>query len=136
MARMVLDCSLALAWCFEDEGDARAESLLDFLRGNSAIVPAIWRLEALNAFVIAERRGRITLLDTSEFLVFLDELPIKTLPYPAASELGSVLSLCRAYGLSAYDAAYLGLAIKFGVPLASLDKRLNEAARSKGVALA
>jgi predicted nucleic acid-binding protein len=131
----VLDCSIAMSWCFADECDAYAESVLDQLRSAQAVVPSLWRLEAANVLLVAERRGRITRSESTRLTSFLTELPIMVDEESALRGLGIVLDLGRDHGLTAYDAAYLELAIRLGVPLATLDRQLSEAARSAGVSL-
>ena len=98
-----------------------------------AIVPAIWHLEVANALLVGERRGRCEQADTSSWTAFLSSLPIAVDEHSGARVLGDVLALARAQNLSAYDAAYLELALRRGLPLATLDKRLKTAAAAVGV---
>lgn len=133
MSRFVLDASVALAWCFEDEADPAADALLRTLGPRTALVPGLWALEVTNVLIGAERRGRITPAETARFLRLLDELPIDVDAETPARAGREGLLLARAHGLSSYDAAYLELAVRRGVPLATRDRALAEAARSVGV---
>lgn len=129
----VLDASVALAWCFEDEKSAEAVEVLERLREGTAYVPALWFLEVGNALLSAERRGRLTPTETAYFLELLRGLPVQWEEATPSHVWGEILSLARAYHLSAYDASYLDLAIRRGVPLATLDESLRQAAKQCGV---
>jgi predicted nucleic acid-binding protein len=129
----VLDASATLAWCFEDEATVEAAGLLERLREDEALVPPLWLLELSNGLVVAERRGRLTRADSTRFLLLIRQLPIR-IDQTSTLDLGvSVMDLARAYELSAYDAAYLELALRLGRPLATLDVRLRAAAERAGV---
>ena len=132
---IVLDASVALAWCFEDETSAAADVVADRLMSEPAIVPAIWPLEVANAVVAAERRGRLTERDAAEILELLTVLPIEIEATSTRQALGAIAAVAREHGLSAYDAAYLELAARLQAPLATLDMRLRAAARSAGIEL-
>jgi predicted nucleic acid-binding protein len=129
----VLDASATLAWCFEDEGTVLAASVLERLRDQDAVVPPLWLLELANGLVVAERRGRITRADSTRFLGLVGELPIRIDQTSTLDLASSVMELARQYDLSAYDAAYLELALRLGQPLATLDERLRSAADRAGV---
>jgi predicted nucleic acid-binding protein len=129
----VLDASATLAWCFEDEETVRAASVLERLRDQEAIVPPLWLLELANGLVVAERRERITRADSTRFLALVGELPIRIDQTSTLDLASSVMDLARQYDLSAYDAAYLELALRLGQPLATLDKGLRSAADRAGV---
>lgn len=135
MSRFVLDCSVAMAWCFEDESDGYADAALDGLVNGAAMVPSHWRLEVANVLLAAERRVRLTEADSTRFLELLGALPIEVNGETHARAFGAVLLLGREHGLSSYDAAYLELAMRESVPLASLDQSLRLAAESSGVSL-
>jgi predicted nucleic acid-binding protein len=135
MSRLVLDCSIAAAWFFEDEQSDLAEHVLGSLAAQEAVVPGIWPLELANVLVIAERGARVTTAKSERFLAGLADLPIVVDHQGADLVLTSVLALARLYGLTAYDAAYLELALRLGLPLASLDGTLRGAATKAGVAL-
>ena len=129
----VVDASVTLTWCFEDEVRPYSENVLDLFLGSSALVPSIWPLEIVNALVVGERRGRLTEAQTARFVQLLGELPIDVEELDLATAFGPVLATARAHGLSSYDAAYLELAARRGLPLASLDDRLVRAASAAGV---
>ena len=135
MSRFVLDCSVTMAWCFESEFDAYAHVVLTSIARGPAVVPPLWLLEVANVLLVAERRRRITRADASRFLGLLEELPIVVAEPEGVSGIAVVLTLARGLGLSAYDAAYLHLARRERMPLASRDRALRAAARSAGVTL-
>ncbi len=131
----VIDASVALAWHFDDEPSDYADRVLERLREDQSLVPAIWLLEVANALVVAERRGRLTSAKVARAVELFLELPISPQDIVAPLALGPVLDLARAQGLSAYDAAYLELAMREGLPLATQDGRLRAAAGRVGVPL-
>jgi predicted nucleic acid-binding protein len=131
----VLDASLALAWFFRDEQNAYAHRVLRRLGDDPAIVPDIWILEMVNGVLVAERRGRLTSADVARVSAELADLPIEPADVTLEQALGPVLDLARAEKLSAYDAAYLELAMREGLPLATQDAALQAAAGRVGVAL-
>lgn len=135
MTLCVLDSSAALAWVLPGEGDAASEALLDDVAEAGAVVPGLWPLETANVLLAAERRGRITLAERQQALATLKELPIRIDPHTATHAWGDALHLASSRDLTLYDAAYLELALRFGLPLASLDRKLCEAAAACGVAL-
>lgn len=97
------------------------------------MVPSLWRLELANGLVMAERRQRLTEADSARFLCLLESLPIEVVP--DYHDVASMVTLARAHGLTAYDAAYLEIALRTGLPLATLDGQLNRAAKAAGVAV-
>jgi predicted nucleic acid-binding protein len=129
----VLDASIALAWCFEDEVTASTRDVLARLATESAAVPAIWPLEMANALIVAERRRRITRADSAEFIGTLESLVISIDAEAPSLGFTRILDLAREERLTAYDAAYLELAMRLGVPLASKDGPLCDAAERIGV---
>jgi len=124
----VLDASVAVAWCFDDEGTPAAWALLDRLRSAPAHVPALWELEIGNILLAAERRRRITQARAVEFLGILGELDIRVDPDLRGRALRDVLPLARERRLTTYDATYLELAMRLGLPLATKDTALARAA--------
>jgi predicted nucleic acid-binding protein len=135
MTRFVLDCSMTMAWCFRDEGGSRPQSVFSSFETFAAIVPGIWALEVANVLVACERRNRLSAADVATFLNMLKKYPIDVDEDTATNAFGEVLSLARTHRLTAYDAAYLELALRTGCPLASLDLELNAAATGLGIAL-
>lgn len=127
-ARFVLDASVTLAWCFEDEANAQALDVLDLLGEGAAVAPTLWVLEVGNALLGAERRGRLTQAESQYFLELLHGLPIQLEETPKTVAWENVLSLARIHHLSAYDAVYLELALRLNLPLATLDEHLRQAA--------
>jgi predicted nucleic acid-binding protein len=132
---LVIDSSVAIAWCFPDEQDAYSQSVLDALASEQAIVPDLWHLEVANTLLVGERRKRSTQANTVTWLGFFSSLPIAVDEETKAHAFGDTLSLAREHGLSVYDAAYLELAMRRGVPLATLDDKLKAAAEAVGVPL-
>jgi predicted nucleic acid-binding protein len=130
----VLDCSVTLAWYFKDEANEYANSVRRSLSRADAIVPALWPLEVANILVLGELRRRSTEAEASKWLRYLQMLPIRVDEETAARAWSDILHVARSYELSAYDAAYLELAIRLGLPLASLDDKLKAAAASAGAA--
>lgn len=133
MTRFVLDCSIAVSWCFEDEASEVCDALLERVRDEGALVPSLWHLELGNVMIQAERRGRITSADVATRLELIGDLPIVTDDETPQRALHEVLALARAENLTTYDAAYLELAIRRGLPLATNDKRLRNAGANTGV---
>jgi len=131
----VLDASAAMAWCFEDEMTDGSRALLDRLQSESAIVPSLFLVEVSNILVVACRRGRITETDSSQFVDLLLDLDLRVDGAGAAVLLNEVRVLARSEGLSAYDAAYLELARRESLALATRDTALAAAARRIGVDL-
>ncbi|MBW1732289.1 MAG: type II toxin-antitoxin system VapC family toxin [Deltaproteobacteria bacterium] len=132
---IVLDNSVVMAWCFEDESNQYADQVLDSLQHVRAIVPSIWPLEVGNVLVVAERKERLKRTDCLRFLDLLSRLPIDIEQEGPDRLMREVYLLARDTGLSTYDASYLDLAMRKGLPLATLDKALAEAARDLNVEL-
>ncbi|SKA96877.1 Predicted nucleic acid-binding protein, contains PIN domain [Thiothrix eikelboomii] len=128
----VLDCSVALAWCFEDESSDYADKVLDCLEEQTALVPRLWHLEVLNVLVVGERRQRIQPPELQDFLKLLTALDIQTDKYSPIIEDNALFHLAQTHQLSAYDATYLALALREKLPLATQDKRLRQVAESLG----
>jgi predicted nucleic acid-binding protein len=129
----VIDTSVAMSWCFEDEASEATESALDRLRDDQAVVPTIWPLEVANVLLVAERRGRLSEAQASRFLELLTQLPIAIDDSP--TDMTAIIAAGRRHALSSYDASYLVLAERLGAPLATLDQTLTKAARKAGVQL-
>lgn len=130
-----LDTSVALSWCFADEASPGTERVLDILADDTAIVPVIWPLEIANALCVAERHGRLHPADSARFVDLIGSLPIEV-EFPTLGQVfGGVMDTARAYSLSSYDASYLELAMRHGLPLATQDTRLSRAATHAGVLL-
>lgn len=128
----VADASTVMCWVLEDESHPAASEAFARVRGEDVFVPTIWWFEVRNALLMNERRSRITALATADFLYLLATLPFTVDQRPDGSQL---LALARRHRLTAYDAAYLELAYRMSVPLATLDGPLARAARAEGVVL-
>ena len=138
MSELVLDASVALAWCFYDEAEGYAESVMVELRNRRhvAVVPSVWTSEVANGIAVAERRGRIPSAEIARIINLIASVTIRfdnDLTFPHS--IAALVSLSRHSRLSAYDAGYLDLALRLGLPLATLDRALRRAAVQAGVPL-
>lgn len=132
----VLDASVTMSWAFQDEATAYTTAVFARLQTDRAEVPTVWPLEVANVLVLGERRRRISPPDVARFVQTLRSLPIDIENQRGLTlAFGPVLDLARAHGLSAYDASYLELADRRGLPLATQDTRLQAAAVAIGVPL-
>ena len=131
----IVDCSLTMTWVFKDEATTDTTDLLRRLGAESALVPSHWFLEVANVLVIAERRKRISVTESTQFLRTLDALQIEIDEDVAGRAFDHILPLSRTHHLTTYDAAYLDLALRRQLPLASLDADLRQAAAAIGVRL-
>lgn len=129
----VLDCSVALAWFFADEANSYADSIARRLTDSRAVVPSHWPLEVANTLIMGERRNRSSESQAGVFLQFLRSLPIVVDEATASQAWSTTIRFAREQALTVYDAAYLELANRIGVPLATLDGRLRSAAAEVGV---
>ena len=133
MAEFVLDGSLALAWYFKDEADPYADAVATRFPAARALEPLIWPVEVANALLMGERRQLSTEAQADKCLGYLRSLPILVDDETNDRAWGDVQSLGRAPGLSAYDAAYLELALRRGLPLSTLADKLKTAASAAGL---
>ena len=129
----VRDSSIAPARCFPDEKDGYSQTVLDPLATRRGIVPDLWHLEVANVLLAGERRGRSTRADTVQWMSFLGSLPLAVDDETRTHAFNTIADLGRTHGLSSYDAAYLELALRRGLPLATLDNKLKKAAEAVGV---
>ncbi len=130
---VVIDSSMALTWCFEDEASPQSDVIFERVRDDGAVVPALWHLELANVLLQAKKRGRIALGDVATRLKLISELPITTDHETPMRAWREVIVLARTENLTAYDAAYLELAIRRSLPLSTRDDALIAAARRVGV---
>ena len=130
---LIIDCSITMAWCFADEGTDETAKIQDRLVTEAAIVPAHWSLEVANVLAMAEKRKRISAADSTEFVKLLGVLDIQIDEETPARVFAHVLPLSRSHALTSYDAAYVDLALRRHLPLASLDDDLRRVATSLGV---
>ncbi|MDP1930048.1 MAG: type II toxin-antitoxin system VapC family toxin [Gammaproteobacteria bacterium] len=138
MTTFVLDNSVAMRWLLESDMPADqkyAIATLESLQNATALVPTLWHLDAANVLLGARNKGRLSVADVERFVSQLHVLPIQADALTSQQAFGSTLSLAHAYQLSSYDAAYLELALREGIPLATLDKDLLKAARKARVAI-
>ncbi len=132
----VLDASVAVAWLLPDEVRAGLEALQDSLVDEGAIVPALWPIEVGNALLVAARRGRINLKELEPLVRAIQALQIEIDTATAEHALTRTLELARQHRLTTYDATYLELAIRTGLPLATLDRDLRRACTAEHIPLA
>ncbi len=130
----ILDGSVTLAWYFKDEADPYADAVAAGFPGVQAVVPSVWPLEVANAVLMGERRKRSTEAQATKWLSYLRLLPITIDDETALRAWSDVLTLGRAHDLTAYDAAYLEVALRKALPLATLDNKLKAVATALGVA--
>ncbi|UYM18070.1 type II toxin-antitoxin system VapC family toxin [Endozoicomonas euniceicola] len=136
MTDFVLDNSVTMRWVSETQkvqDQEYAERVLKSLIESDALVPNLWHLEVVNISLGMERRGELSTADTEGFIAQLENLPIYVDALTSNEAFGRIATLARSYKLSSYDAAYLELAIRESIPLATLDKDLGKAARKAGV---
>jgi predicted nucleic acid-binding protein len=133
---LVIDASVVLAWYFEDEVSEYADRALDRVVAEGGLASAVWPLEIANGLLVAERRDRVSADEATHIASLAQDLPITIHEAAAAVALGPVMDLARSYNLSSYDASYLELAMREGLPLATQDERLRAAAGRLGVPIA
>lgn len=133
MARFVIDSSIAAAWCFPDEQTFHTQAVLQAVASSAEVLaPRLWAYEIRNSVLMGLRRKRISPKHAQDFLDTLDALPIRLTDPPSYD---AVFQLAERHGLTVYDAAYLELAVRERLPLASLDDALNRAAMVTGVSV-
>ena len=132
---IVLDSSVSLSWCFADELTDVTDALLEAVTSSGASAPSIWPLEVLNGLAMAERRGRIDAPKRQRLAGFLRDLPVVIDDETASLAWTVTAQLAARFRLTLYDAAYLELAQRRGLPLASLDQELRDAGTALGISL-
>jgi predicted nucleic acid-binding protein len=135
MQNFVIDNSVVMSWCFKDETSKYTDAILGHLELATAYVPAIWPLEVSNVLLVAERKKRLSQADSSRFISLLFELPIIVEQESPERMLSEILALAREYKLSSYDASYLDLAMRKGLPLATTDKNIIAATKRSNVTI-
>ena len=133
---LVIDASLALAWALPDEASTYTDAILKRVAAGKGWAPSIWPNEMANGLLMAQRRGRMTDAQRIAFVEELLQLPIELEQRPVRHVLDAHIAVAQQHTLTAYDAAYLDLALRKGVPLATQDKLLRTAAKKAGVELA
>ena len=129
----VIDNSVVMTWCFKDEDSQYSDFILDQLENATAFVPSIWPLEVSNVLLVAEQKKRIGEADSTRFIALLTDLPIIVDQESPERMIKEIFSLARKHKLSSYDASYLDLAMRKGLPIATLDKSLLAAAKQSKV---
>ena len=125
----VVDNSVVMSWCFKDEEDRYADAVLDRLSEAAAFVPSIWPFEVVNVLLAAERKRRLNEAESVRFVTLLSQLPIMVEYERPERIMQDLLAQARTNNLSSYDASYLNLAMRKGVPLATLETRLRQAVK-------
>ena len=128
--KFVIDNSVVMAWFFDDEANAYSDAVQELLIEHKALVPTIWPLEVANVLLVAERQKRISRAESGHFIALLSHLPIAVDPVNSDRVFHETLSLARQHMLSSYDASYLELAIRRGLPIASQDNAIIRAAQN------
>lgn len=137
MNQFVLDCSVTMSWCFEDEKTVYSETILDLLSsGSKALVPSLWSYEVLNVLISAHRHKRMTEAQAIGFWQKLHAFSINIDGSREGNWYMDIMMLAHQYKLTSYDASYLELALRENCPLATLDANLKKAAHKAGVSLA
>lgn len=131
----VLDCSITMAWCFEEENNNYSDSVLERLKNSTAIVPTIWPLEVANVLLIAKKKKRVTEVQSANFVEALSALPIVIDKSTSSRAMHSIFIIAEKTDLSIYDAAYLELAIREKIPLLTLDNGLIKASKKLRIPL-
>jgi predicted nucleic acid-binding protein len=126
----VVDASVAVAWALQDEDHPDATAAFQRLKTDQAFVPILWWYELRNVLVVNERRGRIAPAETA---LFLGDLASVEIIFDTATDQAPVIALARRHRLTFYDAAYLELAMRLRLPMATLDAALAAAARAEKV---
>jgi predicted nucleic acid-binding protein len=130
----VLDASSVFPWVFEDEATPEADAMLAMVGTQGAAVPSLWFIEIANGLGMAERRNRLSRAALTEAIALLEGLPLDVDEMAPARAFGDIVDLMRRHRLTAYDAAYLELAIRRSLPIATKDQDLRRAAEAAGVA--
>ena len=124
-----------MAWLFPDKATLQTTELLKCLSSDTALVPSCWVVEVTNVIAIAERKSRITLVESATFIAHLGTPGFEHDDQGPARAFANLLPICRAHHLTSYDALYLDLAVRRHLPLATLDEPLRKAAKKLGVEL-
>lgn len=135
MTRIVIDASIALSWCFADERTSASQKLLERVILSGALVPNLWHLEICNSLLIGEIKGRITIESIIEQFKNFDDMPIEVDFQTSSAAWGSIARIARIHKLTSYDAAYVELAQRYSIELATRDKAMIKAATSLQIPL-
>ncbi len=135
MTGIVVEAAVVLAWVFPDKHNAEADAILESLAFETVVVPGNWSVEVADALAVGVHVGSITEAGVQRFVTLLETLDIVEYACEPTAAVGRRIALGRDFGLTAHDAAYLDIAMREGLPLATLDRGLRNAARSTGVKL-
>lgn len=133
MSSFILDSSVALAWYLPRQQTARTDALMHRMAEKGALTTTLWPIEVANVLLIYERRGQLTTADRMSAIAFYNNAPITLDDQTATRAWGRAFDLALAHKLTVYDAGYLELALRAGLPLATLDGALCRAATALGV---
>lgn len=131
----VLDASIALSWCFPDESNEKADSILLRCEQEKVFVPSIWPIEISNALLVGWRRKRLTQEQVETAMRLLSLLDIQISTSHSIQHARRIIQLAQQWELSTYDASYLDLALQEGIPLATADEKLAVAAKKSSIPL-
>jgi predicted nucleic acid-binding protein len=126
---LVLDNSIVMSWCFKDKANNYAGAVLEAMVKAEALVPQIWSLKVVNVLLVAERKKRLKPADSARFLELLSALPIQVAEEKTEDAMHDLITTARLTNLTSYDTSYLSLAMRHGLPLATLDKQLKQVAK-------
>lgn len=132
-AGFVIESSIVMAWCFQDKATLATNRLLERMVTEAAAVPAWWSLEITDMLALAERKKRITAAQIAQFIALIESFDLEVDDQAPGRAFAQLLPLCRSHELSSYDAAYLDLAMRLQLPLATLDDDLRAAAKALGI---
>ncbi len=132
-AAFIIDCSMAMSWCFADEATEATLRVQDRLASESVLVPSLWFLEVANVLAMAEKKKRIKAEQSAEFVKLLGAFEIEVDSEGPGRAFGSLMLLCREHGLTVYDAVYVDLAVRRRLAIATLDEEIRVAAGKVGV---
>ena len=135
LKKFVLDNSVVMSWCFEDESGDLSAKILERLGVSGAITPSLWPFELANVLLVAEKHKRLSRNEADQFLSYLKKLPIHVDHSQMAEQIEGCLRVARLGHLTAYDAAYLHLALRENLPLATFDAGMIKAARKLNIEL-
>lgn len=129
----ILDCSVAITWCFEDEKNEHSKFVLNYCMKHGAIVPYLWKLEITNTLLVSEKRNRLHIADTVKFIDLYNSLPLNISNFNFS--IHEITQTARSNNLTTYDTTYLLTAMHEGLPIATNDKVLIKACHNNGVPL-
>ncbi len=127
---------MAAAWLLPQQSTLKSDELLEAVGEYQLVVPHIWEAEISNVLLVQIRRGKLTLAQANGYMGYLKELEPRVHPLSIEQMFGEVFPLAHQFGMSSYDAIYLSTALSLGLPLATLDQKLQSAAKSCGIKLA